>query len=211
TPRRGCRPRGPPGNGRVRGSGSGHRGWGRSRGRSAGRSCALAHFSARQLVLTGVAPPLLRSGIWRRQRVAPRRRQPARGAHRFPKYSTRALPGPAGRPGRMGRFHSASTPGGRRGAVDHAGSCYTPRGGRGAEARRDLALHRNGADVESTVTSYRVTDVQPLRPTGRETDTLPRRLLGRVLTPQDVVNLGGFFEGKDRASIFHEEQTWLLT
>ena len=65
--------------------------------------------------------------------------------------------------------------------------------------------------MESTVTSYRVTDVQPLRPTGRETDTLPRRLLGRVLTPQDVVNLGGFFEGKDRASIFHEEQTWVLT
>ena len=111
----------------------------------------------------------------------------------------------------MGRFHSAPTPGVRRGAVDHAGSCYTPRGGRGAEARRDLALYRNGADVESTVTSYRVTDVQPLRPTGRETDTLPRRLLGRVLTPQDVVNLGGFFEGKDRASIFHEEQTWVLT
>ena len=63
----------------------------------------------------------------------------------------------------------------------------------------------------SAVVSYRVTDVQPLRPTGRETDRLPRRLLGRVLTPQDVVNLGGFFEAKDRAALFHEGQTWVLT
>ena len=63
----------------------------------------------------------------------------------------------------------------------------------------------------SSVISYRVVDVQPLRPGGRETAALPRRLLGRVLTAQDVVNLGGFFEAKDRASVFHEGQTWVLT
>ena len=63
----------------------------------------------------------------------------------------------------------------------------------------------------SAVVSYRVADVQPLYPTGRESDTLPRRLLGRVLTPQDLVNLGGFFEAKDRATLYHEGQTWVLT
>lgn len=63
----------------------------------------------------------------------------------------------------------------------------------------------------SVVVSYRVTDVKPLRPSGREPDILPRRLLGRVLTPQDVVNLGGFFEGNDRATLYHEGQTWVLT
>ena len=62
----------------------------------------------------------------------------------------------------------------------------------------------------SSVISYRVVEVTPQRPSGRETDALPRRLLGRVLTPQDLVNLGGFFEGKDRASVFHEGQTWVL-
>lgn len=63
----------------------------------------------------------------------------------------------------------------------------------------------------SAYISYKVADVQPLRSTARETDTLPRRLLGRVLTPQDIVNLGGFFEAKDRATVFHEGQTWVLT
>ena len=62
----------------------------------------------------------------------------------------------------------------------------------------------------SEFVSYRVTEVKPLRPTGRETDALPRRLLGRVLTPQDVVNLGGFFESRDRVTVFYEGQTWLL-
>jgi hypothetical protein len=63
----------------------------------------------------------------------------------------------------------------------------------------------------SAVVSYRVADVKPLYPTGRESDTLPRRLLGRVLTPQDVVNLGGFFEGKDRVSFYHQGRRWNLT
>lgn len=63
----------------------------------------------------------------------------------------------------------------------------------------------------SAYISYRIADVQPLQPTGRESDALPRRLLGRVLTPQDIVNLGGFFEARDRASFFHEGQTWVLT
>lgn len=62
----------------------------------------------------------------------------------------------------------------------------------------------------SSIISYRVVEVTPQRSTGRETDALPQRLLGRVLTPQDLVNLGGFFEGKDRASVFHEGQTWVL-
>ncbi len=63
----------------------------------------------------------------------------------------------------------------------------------------------------SSVISYRVINVQPLRATGRETDVLPRRFLGRVLTPQDIVNLGGFFEANDRVNLFHEGQTWVLS
>lgn len=65
--------------------------------------------------------------------------------------------------------------------------------------------------MSSVITSYRVLAVEPLQPTGQESDRLPRRLLGRVMTPQDIVNLGGFFEGNERASVFHEGQTWVLT
>ncbi len=62
----------------------------------------------------------------------------------------------------------------------------------------------------SSVISYRVVDVRPLRATGDETDALPRRFLGRVLTPQDIVNLGGFFEANDRVTLFHEGRTWVF-
>jgi hypothetical protein len=65
--------------------------------------------------------------------------------------------------------------------------------------------------VVSVVKSYRVTAVEPRYPTGRETDGLPKRLLGRVLTPQDVVNLGAFFEGGDKAVVFHQGAAWVLT
>lgn len=63
----------------------------------------------------------------------------------------------------------------------------------------------------SVVKSYRVTAVEPRYPTGRETDGLPKRLLGRVLTPQDVVNLGAFFEGGERAVFYHHGVAWVLT
>lgn len=63
----------------------------------------------------------------------------------------------------------------------------------------------------SQIVSYRVAEVAPLRPTGHATADFPRRLLGRVLTAQDIVNLGGFFESRDRATVFHQGQTWVLT
>jgi hypothetical protein len=63
----------------------------------------------------------------------------------------------------------------------------------------------------SAVVSYKVADVKPMYPTGNESDEFPLRMLGRVLNAQDVVNLGGHFEGKDRAMFFHRGTTWVLT
>ena len=63
----------------------------------------------------------------------------------------------------------------------------------------------------SAIVSYRVADVKPLYPTELVSDEFPRRMLGRTLNAQDVVNLGGHFEGKDQAMFFHLGVTWLLT
>lgn len=63
----------------------------------------------------------------------------------------------------------------------------------------------------SAVVSYKVVEVKPLYPAGNEPDEFPRRMLGRVLNAQDVVNLGGHFEGKDKAMFFHLGITWVLT
>ena len=62
----------------------------------------------------------------------------------------------------------------------------------------------------SGIVSYRVVEVKPAIP-GDEDESLPKRMLGRVLTAQDVVNLGGFFEGKDHVSFYHQGRRWLLT
>ena len=63
----------------------------------------------------------------------------------------------------------------------------------------------------SAIVSYRVADVKPLYPTELVSDEFPRRMLGRTLNAQDVVNLGGHFEGKDKALFFHLGVTWVLT
>jgi hypothetical protein len=80
--------------------------------------------------------------------------------------------------------------------------------------RIPLLLCGSTSEVEKTVSSvisYKVVDIQPVQAVDGQADALPRRLLGRVLTPQDVVNLGGFFEGEKQARIYHLGQTWLLT
>ena len=63
----------------------------------------------------------------------------------------------------------------------------------------------------SAIVSYKVIEVKPAIAGGNEDDPLVKRMLGRVLTAQDVVNLGGHFEGKDRVSFHHQNRKWVLT
>lgn len=64
----------------------------------------------------------------------------------------------------------------------------------------------------SAIVSYKVVEVKPAIPgAGDDEAPQPKRLLGRVLTAQDVVNLGGQFEGKDRIGFYHQGRRWLLT
>jgi hypothetical protein len=63
----------------------------------------------------------------------------------------------------------------------------------------------------SAIVCYKVVEVKPAIPGGNEDDPLVKRMLGRVMTAQDVVNLGGFFEGKDQVSFYHQNRKWLLT
>ena len=63
----------------------------------------------------------------------------------------------------------------------------------------------------SAVVSYKVAEVKPVDGSGAEGDTLPKRLLGRVMTMQDIVNIGGIFEGKDRATFYYQGQKWVLS
>jgi len=63
----------------------------------------------------------------------------------------------------------------------------------------------------SAIVSYRIAEVKPLYPTEQASDEFPRRMLGRILNAQDMVNLGGHFEGKDKAMFFHLGITWVLT
>ncbi len=63
----------------------------------------------------------------------------------------------------------------------------------------------------SAIVSYKVVEVKPAIPGGNEDEPLPKRMLGRVLTTQDVVNLGGFFEGKNSISFYHQNRKWVLT
>lgn len=62
----------------------------------------------------------------------------------------------------------------------------------------------------SAIVSYKVVEVKPAIAGGDEDDPLVKRMLGRVLTAQDVVNLGGFFEGTGRVSFYHQGRKWLL-
>jgi len=63
----------------------------------------------------------------------------------------------------------------------------------------------------SAIVSYRIAEVKPLYPMEQMSDEFPRRMLGRILNAQDVVNLGGHFEGKDKAMFFHLGLTWVMT
>jgi len=63
----------------------------------------------------------------------------------------------------------------------------------------------------SAIVSYRIAEVKPLYPLEQMSDEFPRRMLGRILNAQDVVNLGGHFEGKDKAMFFHLGLTWVMT
>jgi hypothetical protein len=63
----------------------------------------------------------------------------------------------------------------------------------------------------SVVTSYKVVAVKPLDEATAGPGEFPKRLLGRVLNAQDVVNLGGHFEGKDKVLFFHQGESWVLT
>lgn len=63
----------------------------------------------------------------------------------------------------------------------------------------------------SVIVSYRIAEVKPLYPMEQMSDEFPRRMLGRILNAQDVVNLGGHFEGKDKAMFFHLGLTWVMT
>lgn len=63
----------------------------------------------------------------------------------------------------------------------------------------------------SATVSYRVAEVKPLYPAEHASDEFPRRMLGRTLNAQDVVNLGGHFEDKTTAMFFHLGVTWVMT
>jgi hypothetical protein len=63
----------------------------------------------------------------------------------------------------------------------------------------------------SAIVSYKVVEVKPAIPGGNEDEPMPKRMLGRILTAQDVVNLGGFFEGKSSVSFYHQGRKWILT
>ncbi len=63
----------------------------------------------------------------------------------------------------------------------------------------------------SAIVSYRVADVKPLYADETVSGEFPRRMLGRTLNAQDVVNLGGHFEAKDKALFFHQGVSWVLT
>ncbi len=63
----------------------------------------------------------------------------------------------------------------------------------------------------SVVVSYKVVEVTSIAPGDDESDEFPKRMLGRVLNAQDVVNLGGHFEAKDKAMFFHQGGSWVLT
>lgn len=63
----------------------------------------------------------------------------------------------------------------------------------------------------STVVAYSIVTVEA---TGRDAagdGSWPRRLVGSVLTGQELVNLGAFFQGADKAVVYHDGQTWTLT
>lgn len=72
-------------------------------------------------------------------------------------------------------------------------------------------IDQRGIESVSAVVSYKVVDVKPLYSVGGEPDEFPRRMLGRVLNAQDVVNLGGHFEGKDKVLFFHQGVSWVMT
>lgn len=69
---------------------------------------------------------------------------------------------------------------------------------------------QGGAGV-SAIVSYRVADVKPLNADAPAVAEFPQRMLGQTLNAQDIVNLGGHFEAKDRAILFHCGDSWVLT
>lgn len=63
----------------------------------------------------------------------------------------------------------------------------------------------------STVVAYNVVAVEPAGPGAPGDGSWPRRLVGSVLTGQELVNLGAFFQGADKAEVYHDGRTWTLT
>lgn len=58
--------------------------------------------------------------------------------------------------------------------------------------------------------AYRVIAVEPATSSAPPVTAWPRRLVGTELTGQELVSLGAFFEGSDRASVFHDGVAWTL-
>lgn len=69
---------------------------------------------------------------------------------------------------------------------------------------------RRGVGWVSTVVAYSVVSAEPASSGAVDSSAWPRRLVGRVLTGQELVSLGAFFTGGDRAALYHDGQTWTL-
>lgn len=63
----------------------------------------------------------------------------------------------------------------------------------------------------STVVAYSVVAVESTDPEESGVGSWPRRLVGSVLTAQELVNMGGFFQGADKAVVYHHGRAWTLT
>lgn len=62
----------------------------------------------------------------------------------------------------------------------------------------------------STVVAYNVVAVESSDSEQAGGGSWPRRLVGSVLTAQELVNLGGFFQGADKAVVYHDGRAWTL-
>lgn len=63
----------------------------------------------------------------------------------------------------------------------------------------------------STVVAYNVDAVESTGPGAAGDGSWPRRLVGSVLTAQELVNMGAFFQGASEAVVYHDGRTWTLT